>query len=46
MSEIRPRRDVRRTLPTHKRIARIAHDGKKDERLEQAGRWISGRVTD
>ena len=46
MSEIRPRRDVRRTLPPHKRIALIAHDGKKDERLERTGRWISGRVSD
>ncbi|MBB3233159.1 methylglyoxal synthase [Halomonas stenophila] len=39
MSEIRPRRDVRRTLPARKRIALIAHDGKKGEMLEWAGRW-------
>ncbi|RTR05522.1 methylglyoxal synthase [Halomonas nitroreducens] len=39
MSEIRPRRDVRRTLPPQKRIALIAHDGKKDEMLDWAGRW-------
>ncbi|GAA0628239.1 methylglyoxal synthase [Halomonas beimenensis] len=39
MSDTRPRRDARRTLPSHKRIALIAHDGKKDEMLEWAGRW-------
>ncbi|XKE45704.1 methylglyoxal synthase [Halomonas organivorans] len=39
MSDTRPRRDVRRTLPSRKRIALIAHDGKKEEMLEWAGRW-------
>jgi methylglyoxal synthase len=39
MNDIRPPRDVRRTLPTQKRIALIAHDGKKDEMLEWAERW-------
>ncbi|SFU92734.1 methylglyoxal synthase [Halomonas korlensis] len=39
MNDIRPRRDVRRTLPAQKRIALIAHDGKKDEMLEWAERW-------
>lgn len=39
MNDIRPRRDVRRTLPARKRIALIAHDGKKDEMLEWAERW-------
>jgi|GEM_PF-5465389 len=34
MNDIRPPRNVKRTLQAHKRIARIAHDGKKDERLE------------
>ncbi|WP_136248496.1 methylglyoxal synthase [Halomonas borealis] len=39
MSETRPRRDVRRTLPARKRIALIAHDGKKPEMLAWARRW-------
>lgn len=39
MNDNRPRRDVRRTLPARKRIALIAHDGKKDEMLEWAERW-------
>ncbi|MBB3192609.1 methylglyoxal synthase [Halomonas cerina] len=39
MNEARPRREVQRTLPACKRIALIAHDGKKDEMLEWAGRW-------
>ncbi|MFG6176137.1 methylglyoxal synthase [Halomonas sp. THAF12] len=39
MSDTRPRRDVRRTLPARKRIALIAHDGKKEEMLEWAERW-------
>lgn len=38
--------EVRRTLPAPKRIALIAHDGKRNEMLERAGRWISGRATD
>ncbi|MFG6138834.1 methylglyoxal synthase [Halomonas sp. B23F22_10] len=39
MSETRPRRDIRRTLPARKRIALIAHDGKKPEMLAWAERW-------
>jgi methylglyoxal synthase len=39
MTEPRPRRSVRRTLPSRKRIALIAHDGKKQELLEWIGRW-------
>jgi len=39
MTDIRPRRTVKRTLPERKRIALIAHDGKKEELLEWAGRW-------
>ncbi|MFY0992942.1 methylglyoxal synthase [Halomonas sp. C05BenzN] len=39
MTESRPRRSVRRTLPERKRIALIAHDGKKAELLEWAERW-------
>ncbi len=35
----RPRRQVHRTLPATKRIALIAHDAKKAELLEWAGRW-------
>ncbi|PMR71984.1 methylglyoxal synthase [Billgrantia endophytica] len=39
MSDPRPHRTVQRTLPARKRIALIAHDGKKDELLEWAARW-------
>ncbi|MCG6656543.1 methylglyoxal synthase [Halomonas campisalis] len=39
MTEPRPPRTVQRTLPARKRIALIAHDGKKEELLEWAGRW-------
>ncbi|MBB3330804.1 methylglyoxal synthase [Halomonas campaniensis] len=39
MTETRPRRTVRRTLPARKRIALIAHDGKKEELLEWAATW-------
>ncbi|MCK2185626.1 methylglyoxal synthase [Halomonas getboli] len=39
MSETRPRRDIRRTLPARKRIALIAHDGKKPEMMAWAERW-------
>ncbi|WP_280548813.1 methylglyoxal synthase [Halomonas sp. 11-S5] len=39
MSDIRPPRNVQRTLPARKCIALVAHDGKKDEMLEWAGRW-------
>ncbi|SEM78848.1 methylglyoxal synthase [Halomonas caseinilytica] len=39
MPDARPQRNVRRTLPARKRIALIAHDGKKEEMLEWAGRW-------
>ncbi|WP_148254955.1 methylglyoxal synthase [Aidingimonas lacisalsi] len=34
-----PRQQARRTLPARKRIALIAHDGKKDELLAWARRW-------
>ncbi|MBZ9537704.1 methylglyoxal synthase [Modicisalibacter tunisiensis] len=39
MNVQRPARDVRRTLPERKRIALIAHDGKKEELLAWARRW-------
>ncbi|MFO7646964.1 methylglyoxal synthase [Halomonas sp. 3H] len=39
MTETRPQRSVRRTLPARKRIALIAHDGKKEELLEWAAAW-------
>lgn len=39
MSDPRPRRTVTRTLPARKRMALIAHDGKKAELLEWAERW-------
>ncbi|MBW5800099.1 methylglyoxal synthase [Halomonas elongata] len=39
MPDARPQRNARRTLPARKRIALIAHDGKKAEMLEWAERW-------
>ncbi|WP_043532259.1 methylglyoxal synthase [Litchfieldella xinjiangensis] len=39
MSDARPRRQVQRTLPARKRIALIAHDGKKPELLAWIERW-------
>ncbi|MCS2609212.1 methylglyoxal synthase [Halomonas dongshanensis] len=39
MNDARPPRQAQRTLPAQKRIALIAHDGKKSEMLEWAERW-------
>lgn len=39
MNVQRPTRQTQRTLAQRKRIALIAHDGKKDELLAWVGRW-------
>ncbi|MFI0474497.1 methylglyoxal synthase [Halomonas sp. HMF6819] len=39
MSDARPPRQASRTLSAQKRIALIAHDGKKTELMEWATRW-------
>lgn len=39
VDETRPAQQASRTLPARKRIALIAHDGKKDEMLAWVERW-------
>ncbi|MGQ7246447.1 methylglyoxal synthase [Halomonas sp. V046] len=39
MTATHPAKDARRTLPARKRIALVAHDGKKPEMMAWADRW-------